>query len=81
MKGYRVVLPPKDEEGSIIMGRGVKIYAPDGTELEAIMDFRLGCSAGDMTTLTIEVPVSVVEHEAEYPGILKAGDKVIGGDQ
>lgn len=65
MKGYRIILPPKDREGAPIYGRGVEIYTPDGYRLEAIMDFNFGCTAGEITTMTIEVPVSVVEHRED----------------
>ena len=81
MKGYRVVLPPKGQDGHYLIGRGVKVFTPEGHELSRIGDFNLEIGVGDIAMLTVSLPVSVVEHEAEYPGILKAGDKVIGGDQ
>lgn len=62
MKGYKIVLPPKDENGGFLIGRGVHIYTPEGHEVTMVGDFEIDVTSGDFAMLKVSVPVGEIVH-------------------
>ena len=65
MKGYRVVLPKRKEDGGLALARGMKIIDEDGNELKHVMDAKANFSVDEPITVTVVLPVSNFSHDGD----------------
>ena len=67
MKGYKVILPPKDANDGYIMGQGIRIFTPEGHEVTRVGDFDIQVGVGDFAMLTLSVPIGEIVHREPEP--------------
>lgn len=73
MKGYKVVLPPKEANDGYVVGQDIKLYTPEGHEVTRLGDFEIDVSVGKHAMITLSLPIGEIVH-AEPEGEQVSGD-------